>query len=63
MDKEFDTVADQCSTLPVNTTAANKQIPEIERTMRLVKEKECGIVNALICTRLPNLITIKLVNL
>ena len=38
MDREFESVADQCPTLPINTTAANKHVPEIERAIRLVKE-------------------------
>ncbi|KAL7482217.1 hypothetical protein ACHAW6_013677 [Cyclotella cf. meneghiniana] len=29
MDKEFDPVANQCPTLPINTSAANEHIPEI----------------------------------
>eukprot|EP00804_Cyclotella_cryptica_P018337 CCRYP_015465-RA/>CCRYP_015465-RA protein AED:0.55 eAED:-0.03 QI:0/0/0/0.2/1/1/5/0/374 len=31
MDKEFDSVADQCPMLPINTTAANEHVPEIDR--------------------------------
>ncbi|KAL7480748.1 hypothetical protein ACHAW6_006407 [Cyclotella cf. meneghiniana] len=32
MDKKFDAVADQCPSLPINTTAANKHVPKIEQT-------------------------------
>eukprot|EP00804_Cyclotella_cryptica_P031059 CCRYP_015979-RA/>CCRYP_015979-RA protein AED:0.11 eAED:-0.01 QI:0/-1/0/1/-1/0/1/0/114 len=38
MDKEFDSVADQCPTVPINTVATNEHVPEIEGAIRLVKE-------------------------
>eukprot|EP00804_Cyclotella_cryptica_P019093 CCRYP_021211-RA/>CCRYP_021211-RA protein AED:0.16 eAED:0.16 QI:0/0/0/0.66/1/1/3/0/1057 len=62
MDKEFDAVADQCPTLPINTTAANEHVPEIERAIRLVKERARGIENTLPFTGLPRLITIELIH-
>eukprot|EP00804_Cyclotella_cryptica_P010069 CCRYP_018044-RA/>CCRYP_018044-RA protein AED:0.31 eAED:-0.77 QI:0/-1/0/1/-1/0/1/0/270 len=62
MDKEFDSVADQCPTLPINTTAANEHVPEIERAIRLIKERARGIENTLPFTGLPKLMTIELIH-
>eukprot|EP00804_Cyclotella_cryptica_P023430 CCRYP_020847-RA/>CCRYP_020847-RA protein AED:0.40 eAED:-0.81 QI:0/-1/0/1/-1/1/1/0/516 len=62
MDKEFDAVADQCQTVAINTTAANEHVPEIERAIRLVKERARGIENTLPFTGLPRLITIELIH-
>jgi hypothetical protein len=62
MDKEFDTVASKCPTLPINTTAANEHVPEIERTVRFVKERARGLENTLPFTGLPKLITIELLH-
>eukprot|EP00804_Cyclotella_cryptica_P005871 CCRYP_000147-RA/>CCRYP_000147-RA protein AED:0.12 eAED:0.13 QI:0/0/0/1/0/0/3/0/1214 len=62
MDKEFDALADQCPTLPINTTAANEHVPEIKRAIRLVKERARGIENTLPFTGLPKLMTIELIH-
>jgi hypothetical protein len=62
MDKEFDAVADKCPTLPINTTAANKHVPEIERAIHLVKERARGIENTLPFTGLPKLMMIELIH-
>ncbi|KAL7476268.1 hypothetical protein ACHAW6_002142 [Cyclotella cf. meneghiniana] len=62
MDKEFDAVADKCPTLPINTTAANEHVPEIEHAIRLMKEHARGIENTLPFTGLPKLMTIELIH-
>lgn len=62
MDKEFDSVAHQCPTLPINTTAANEHVPEIERAIRLIKERARGIENTLPFSGMPKLMTIELIH-
>jgi len=63
MDREFEAVRTTCPTLPINTTAANKHVPEIERTVRTVKDRTRGVYNTLPFTEgIPKLMTIELIH-
>jgi hypothetical protein len=60
MDREFESVKATCSQLPINTTAANEHVPEIERTVKTVKDRARGVYNTLPFTGgLPKLMTIE----
>ena len=60
MDKEFDPIQSTCPTMHINTTAANKHVPEIERTVRTVKEHARGIYSIMSFVEgIPRLMTIK----
>jgi hypothetical protein len=45
----------------VNTTAAKEHVPEVERKIRLIKERRRGILNTLPFKRMPRLVQIELV--
>ncbi|KAL7480380.1 hypothetical protein ACHAW6_006074, partial [Cyclotella cf. meneghiniana] len=63
MDREFESVKTTCPQLPINTTAANEHVPEIERTVRTVKDRARGVYNTLPFTcGLPRLMTIELIH-
>jgi len=63
MDREFEAVRSACPTLPINTTAANEHVPEIERAVRTVKDRARGIYNTLPFTEgIPKLMTIELIH-
>ena len=47
MDMEFEKVSDKIDNTEVNTTATREHIGEIERRIRVVKEKERCIVSTL----------------
>lgn len=59
---DIDAVADKCPSLPINTTAANEHVLEIEQAVRLVKEQARGIKNYLPFSGLPKLRTIELIH-
>lgn len=62
MDMEFDKVKDKMPSLVVNTTAAREHVAEIERKIRVIKERARGIVNTLPFTRLPKRILVELLH-
>jgi hypothetical protein len=62
MDIEFDKVHNHVSVLDVNTTAASEHVRDIERHIRLIKERERGIVCTLPYPRLPQIILIHLLH-
>eukprot|EP00804_Cyclotella_cryptica_P023700 CCRYP_019316-RA/>CCRYP_019316-RA protein AED:0.38 eAED:0.25 QI:0/0/0/1/0/0/2/0/908 len=63
MDREFEAVRSACPTLPINTTAANEHVPEIEWAVRTVKDRARGIYNTLPFTEgIPKLMTIELIH-
>ena len=62
MDMEFERVQTECPSLPINTCAANEHVPEIERAIRLVKERARGVFNTLPFTKgIPRLMMIELI--
>ena len=62
MDMEFETVRAECPSLPINTCAANEHVPEIERAIRLVKERARGVYNTLpFKDGIPRLMVIELI--
>jgi len=62
MDNEFDKVRDHISTVDLNTPAASEHIGEIERRIRLIKERARGIVCTLPYPDLPQQIVIHLMH-
>eukprot|EP00804_Cyclotella_cryptica_P024426 CCRYP_015860-RA/>CCRYP_015860-RA protein AED:0.35 eAED:0.26 QI:0/0/0/1/0/0/3/0/310 len=60
VDREFEAVRNTCPELPINTTATNEHVLEIERTVRTVKVRAQGIYNTLPFTEgIPKLMTIE----
>ncbi len=47
--------------LHINTTAAKEHVPEIERRIRLIKERGRGILNTLPYKKMPQIILIELI--
>ncbi len=47
MDNEFKKLISLVPTIQINTTAAKEHVPEIERSIRLIKEQGRGILNTL----------------
>ena len=62
MDNEFDKVRDHVPTVDLNTPAASEHIGEIERRIRLIKERARGIVCTLPYPDLPQQIVIHLLH-
>ena len=62
MDNEFEKVRDHVPMLDVNTTAASEHVGDIERRVRLIKERARGIVCTLPYTRLPRIMLIHLMH-
>ena len=61
MDQEFDKVKDKTPSLEVNTTAAREHVGEIERGIRLVKERCRGTRAIMPFQQMPKLFMIHLV--
>jgi hypothetical protein len=61
MDNEFEKIRPLVPNLHINTTAAKEHVPEIERRIRLVKERGRGYLNTLPFKKMPQLILIKLI--
>jgi hypothetical protein len=61
MDNEFEKFRNLVPILVVNTTAAKEHVPEVERKIRLIKERGRGILNTVPFKRMPRLMLIELV--
>ena len=61
MDNEFEKLRNLVPILVVNTTAAKEHVPEVERKIRLIKERGRGILNTLPFKQMPRLMLIELV--
>ena len=61
MDNKFEKLRNLVPILVVNTTAAKEHVPEVERKIRLIKERGRGILNTLPFKRMPRLMLIELV--
>ena len=63
MDNKFEKVRPLVLNLHINTTAAKEHVPEIERRIRLVKERGRGyLLNTLPFKKMPQLILIELIS-
>lgn len=62
MDMKFKAVSLTCPMLPINITATNKHMPEIEHTVKEVKDHVQWVYNTLPFTEgIPKLMTIELI--
>ena len=61
MDNEFEKLQNLVPILAINTTAAKEHVPEVERKIRLIKERGRGILNTLPFKKMPRLMLIELV--
>ena len=62
MDNDFKKVRDHVPMLALNTPAANKNIGDIKRRIRVVKERSRGIICTLPYAKIPQIILIHLIN-
>ncbi len=62
MDNEFEKVKQQAPHLHLNTTAANEHVGEIERKIRVIKERARGIICTLPYKKLPQAMLIQLLH-
>ncbi len=60
MDMEFNKLKELLTNVALNTTAARKHVGEIERKIRVIKERARGTINTLPYKKLPRLMVIKL---
>ena len=60
MDMEFQPLQDLMPNIIVNTTAANEHVAEIERRIRVVKERARAIINTLPYPKLPKRMVVEL---
>ena len=61
MDGEFEKVKELLPTIVCNTTAAKEHVAEAERKIRVVKERNRGVVNTLPFTYIPRQINIEFI--
>jgi hypothetical protein len=61
MDNEFEKLRNLVPVLAVNTTAAKEHAPEVERRIRLIKERGRGILNTLPFKKMPPIMLIELI--
>ena len=61
MDNEFEKLRNLVPILVINTMAAKEHVPEVERKIRLIKERGRGILNTLPFKKMPRLVLIELV--
>ena len=62
MDMEFEKLRDKMPSVVINTTAAREHVGEIERKIRVIKERARGTIGTLPYTTLPKLMTIELMH-
>jgi hypothetical protein len=62
MDIEFKKLRDLMPNVALNTTAAQEHMGEIERKIRVIKERTRGTISTLPYEMLPKLIVIKLMH-
>jgi hypothetical protein len=61
MDNKFEKLRNLVSVLAVNTTAAKENVPEVERRIRVIKERGRGILNTLPFKKMPQIMLIELI--
>jgi hypothetical protein len=61
MGNKFEKLQNLVPILAINTTAAKEQVPEVERKIRLIKERERGILNTLPFKKIPRPMLIELI--
>jgi hypothetical protein len=61
MDNEFEKLQNLVPILAINTTVAKEHVPEVERKIRLIKERGRGILNTLPFKKMSRLVLIELV--
>jgi hypothetical protein len=61
MDNEFEKLRNLVPVLAVNMTAAKEHVPEVERRIRLIKERCRGILNTLPFKKMPQIMLVKLI--
>jgi hypothetical protein len=62
MDREFECLRDDIRGVILNTTATSEHVPEIERKIRVVKERARAIWSTLPFNAIPNRMIVELVN-
>jgi hypothetical protein len=62
MDMEFEKLVNLLPNVTINTTAAMKHVGEIERKIRVIKERARGTMNTLPYPKLSRLMTIELMH-
>ncbi len=62
MDNEFEKLRNLVPVLAVNTTAAKEHVPEVERRIRLIKERGRGILNILSFKKMPQIMLVELIH-
>ncbi len=62
MDMEFDKLKNLLAHVALNTTAAREHVREIERKIRVIKERARGMINTLPYKKLPRLMVIELLH-
>jgi len=61
MDNEFEKLRPLIPGININTTAAKEHVPEIERRIRVIKERGRALLNTLPFTKMPQIILIELI--
>ena len=62
MDNKFESLRSLIPILAINTTDTKEHIPEVERRIRLIKERGHGILNTLPFKKLPCIVLIELMH-
>ncbi len=62
MDNEFNKVVDHAPNVIINTTAASEHVGDIERRIRVVKERSRGILCTLPYTKFPQIMLVHLLH-
>jgi hypothetical protein len=61
MDREFECMRDDIRGVTLNTTATSEHVPEIERKIRVIKERARAIRSTLPFRRMPNRMIVELI--
>jgi hypothetical protein len=62
MDREFECLRDDIHGVLLNTTATSEHVPEIERQIRVIKERARAIRSTLPFKKMPNRMIVELIN-